>query len=145
MGFPSEWNMHAMHAYACRCMNICSCISPSTYAFIAYACKYICAWHACTYICMHGMYAYMHPSCHVHLHTTPTGGRHLPMGGALPRYILCAPPLSTPHPTGEWEHQHEGGTIGPLDIYISTYSLLMHCIHTYTQNLYMHRGPIVYE
>ena len=42
-------SMH-MHTYAFICMSICICISTSTYACIAYACKHIRAWHACTYI-----------------------------------------------------------------------------------------------
>ena len=91
--------MH-MHAYAFTCINICICISTSTYVCIAYACKHIRAWHACIFICMHGMNGYMHASCHVHLHTHTHRGGDPHMGGALLQYILWASPLSTPHPTG---------------------------------------------
>ena len=51
--------MH-MHAFVLICMNICTCLSTSTYACMAYACGHMNARHACTYICMHGMRAYMH-------------------------------------------------------------------------------------
>ena len=60
MGSPCEWNMHAMqhmHAYAATCMNIRTCVPTSTYACMAYAYRHTHAWHACTYICMHGMHA----------------------------------------------------------------------------------------
>ena len=100
-------SMH-MHTYAFICMSICICISTFTYACIAYACKYIRAWHVCTYICLHGMHAYMQASCHVHLHTTLTGGGE----GASPHewgpssvYPLGT---STVHPTS---HTGGGGSI----------------------------------
>ena len=70
-------SMH-MNTYPFICMSTCICISTSTYACTAYACKHIRAWHVCTYICLHGMHAYMQASCHVHLHTTPTGGGGIP-------------------------------------------------------------------
>ena len=63
MGSPCEWNMHAMQhmrAYAPICMNIRTCVPTSTYACMAYAYRHMHAWHACTYICMHGMHTYMH-------------------------------------------------------------------------------------
>ena len=104
-GSPSEWNMHA---YAFICMSICICISTSTYACIAYACKHIRAWHVCTYICLHGMHAYMQASCHVHLHTTPTEWvGHLPRGGALLQYISCSGHLHCP------PHIPQGGGASP--------------------------------
>ena len=70
----TKQNLIKANAYAFICMIICICSSTTTYACIAYACKHIRAWHVCTYICLHGMHAYMQASCHMHLHTTPTGG-----------------------------------------------------------------------
>ena len=52
--------------------------------------------HAPTYTCMH---AYVY-ACHMHLHTTPTGGGPSPHGGAPARYVLRAPRASVPHLTG---------------------------------------------
>ena len=87
--------MH-MHAYAFICMSICICISTSTYACIAYACKHRRAWHVCTYICLHGMHAYMQASCHVHPHPTPTGGGRIspwvgPVRGISYGHFHCPP------------------------------------------------------
>ena len=100
MGSPSEWNMHAKHAYACICihlheymhlhihMYIClHCICMQAYTRMACLHLHMLAWHASLMPCA--------PPPHTH-----RGGWHLPMGGAHPRYILWAPPLSTPHPTG---------------------------------------------
>ena len=51
-----------MHAYAFICMNniICTCMSTSTYACMAHACRHMHARYACTYIRMHGMRPFMH-------------------------------------------------------------------------------------
>ena len=61
----TKQNRIKANAYAFICMIICICSSTATYACIAYACKHIRAWHVCTYICLHGMQAYVQASCHV--------------------------------------------------------------------------------
>ena len=63
-----EYACHACHA--CICMNSWTCMSTSTYARIAYACRYMRDWHAYTYVFMHGigMYAYIHASSQLHFH-----------------------------------------------------------------------------
>ena len=50
MGCPSEWNMHAMHAYASyalTCMNIYTCICTHLHKYIRL--------HVHIYIGMHGV------------------------------------------------------------------------------------------
>ena len=85
-----------VHAKVFICMSICICISTSTYACIAYACKHTRAWHVCTYICLHGMHAYVQASCHVNLHTTSTGGGGIspwvgPIRGISYGHLHCPP------------------------------------------------------
>jgi len=65
------------------------CVCMQAYMCMACMHLHMHAWHACTYACLMPC-----PLPH-HIHR---GGGHLPMDGA--RYILWAPPLSTPHPTG---------------------------------------------
>ena len=66
----SQWGIYAPDGlpqrveYACHVcicthlqlfLRICICMSTSTHACIAYACRHMHAWHACTYMCMHGI------------------------------------------------------------------------------------------
>ena len=97
MGLPQrvEYACHAcicmpMHAYVFICTTICTYACTSTYACIAYACRQMHAWHICIDACRI-------PSA-LAPHIPQRGG--ITMRGILPRWILWAPPRSTPHPTG---------------------------------------------
>ena len=104
MGSPSEWNMHAKHAYACICIHLHEYMHLHIHIYICMHCVCMQAYTrmACMHLCMHAwhewIYACLMPCAPPHPH--PQGGRDPPMDGALLQYILWASPLSIPHPTG---------------------------------------------
>ena len=88
------------------------CVCMQAYTRMACLHLHMLAWHACN----------MQASCHVHLHTTPTGGGVSPWVG--PFCCTSYVPLQCPPhiPQGGERHRHytltlEGGTTGPRDTY----------------------------
>ena len=109
MGFPTEWNMHAMHAYACICTHSHECTHLHVHIYICMHCvcmqAYTCmacmrlhmhAWHACIYSCLMPCA----PPHHTHRGALP-----LMSGGPAAVYDMGT---STVHPTS-----HRAGGASP--------------------------------
>ena len=135
---------YARHACICTCAWIYAPACPHRHMHAWRKHVGICAqgMHAPTYACMACVHICMpHPMCTSTPHPTGRGGEGMTMSGALPRWILWAPPRSTPHPTGggggaspslyphPWWVGGKGDHWHPGHIYIYIYKL----IYTYTR------------